>query len=95
MSNKTNDLLSEIVIKTWTDSEFKTRFLKDPISIFNDYGIGTNKGVKQIQIVENTEDIAYFVLPQKPDLAEISSEDLQNMASRLLEEQLVLPTILD
>ena len=94
MSNKTHDLLSEIIIKTWTDDSFKESFMDDPISTFKNYGIEVNESVGKINIVENTKNEIYFVVPQKPDLATLSSSDLRSLASKLLEEQLVLPTIL-
>jgi len=94
MSNKTQDLLSEIIVKVWTDEEFKSNFTKDPIAIFKQYGIEINEKVSKINVVENSENETFFVLPEKPDLTTLSASDLKELSSRLLEEQLVLPTIL-
>lgn len=88
------DRLAELCVRCWTDPNFKARFLQDPKGILLDLGVEVPEDVKKINVVENTPDTAYFVLPAVPDLAEIQKEDLQEFASRILSEQLVLPTIL-
>ncbi len=87
--------MQEIIIKCWSDPEFKSQFMNDPLTVLNKYGFSLPEGLKQLNVVENTPDTAYFVIPAAPDMAELSEKDIRDVAQRALATQLVLPTILD
>lgn len=88
-----SDPLKEIVLRAWTDSDFKNKLTSDSESVFKEFGISTN--AKKIKVVENSKDTAYFVLPEAPDLSNIDKAQIEKVIDSVLAAQLVLPTILD
>lgn len=86
--------ISEIVVRCWTDENFKKKFKGDPISVFKEFGIAMNHGVKKITAVENSLAEAYFVIPAKPENVTINEADLHVLVEKMVAGQLVLPTIL-
>lgn len=88
-----SDSTKEIVLRAWTDPEFKSRLLKDPSKVFEEHGVSL--GEKSVKVLENTSDVAHFVLPESPDLSSISDKDIGQLIDSVLAAQLVLPTILD
>jgi len=68
----------ELVAKTWTDEKLRDALLKDPKTILKKNGIKVPKGL-EIAIVQNTDDLFYMVLPEKP--SDISDEDIEAIAS--------------
>ena len=84
--------LKEIIIRAWTDADFKRRLLSSPDEVFDEYSISRSE--KRVVVVENKEDTAYFVLPLTPDLSNLSEAEIGQLISDVIKAQLVLPTIL-
>lgn len=92
MNNNTK--LAEIIIRSWSDENFKKKFVSNPQSVFEEFGIAVNKNSSEIKVVENTGEINYFVLPAKPESLRFNEADLKAYVEELVAVQLVLPTIL-
>lgn len=87
--------LSEVVLKAWTDPEFKARLEQDPKTMLQAEGFSFARGDVDVRLVENTDEVTYFILPQPPsELGSIDEDELKNIAADVLSVQLVLPTIL-
>jgi len=76
------DLETKIIVKAWEDAAFRTRFLAEPKTMFEE-----RLGVKlpeTLTITAHAEDAEHlhFVIPAKPDidLDELSDEDLEKIA---------------
>ncbi|HEV2438707.1 MAG TPA: NHLP leader peptide family RiPP precursor [bacterium] len=70
---------AQIVARAWSDSAFKQRLLSDPASVLREYKLDPPAGV-QVRIVEQTDKVAYFVLPAKPP-GDLSVEQLGSVAA--------------
>jgi hypothetical protein len=70
---------SKLVLRSWTDESFKARLLADPVSVLKEIGM-TPPPNMQIKVVENTEKVVYLPLYAKPSGAELSEEDLKQVA---------------
>lgn len=64
----------QLIAKCWADEEFKKKFIKSPAKVLKEQGIEVPKGMK-FKVVENTDKLAYIVIPQKPS-QELSDEQL-------------------
>lgn len=89
-----NSKLSEIIVRCWSDDKFKETFKSNPQKVFEEYGIEINKNASKINIVENTTEESYFVLPEKPDSLRFNETELKAYVEELYAVQLVLTTIL-
>jgi hypothetical protein len=68
VSNDRNQQVKQygkIVARAWTDDAFRQRLLADPKGVLAEFGIPSNAN-REIRVVENSEDVFYLVLPQKP-----------------------------
>ena len=65
--------------RAWSDSALKKKLLADPASVFKENGMIVPKGMT-INVVENTDKVVNLVLPVKPSPAELSAEELQQVA---------------
>ena len=63
--------MGEVVLKAWTDDDFKQRLLADPATVLQENGVPVPPGVA-VKVVEDTDQVNYFVLPSKPEGMEIS-----------------------
>ena len=72
-----NKKMSKVIAKAWSDAGFKARLLANPAQTLQAEGIEIPDGVK-VNIVENTTEQYYFVIPKKGD--ELSDEDLGKVA---------------
>lgn len=72
-----NLILGEIINRCWDDAAYKARFLKNPNAVLKDAGFPV--GDKNFRVVENTADVHYIVLPEKPS-EKISDEELDGVA---------------
>lgn len=68
-----------LVADAWADPDLKQRLLKDPMGVCKERGIVPPQGMK-IKIVEDTDEVAHFVLPSKPSEEELSAEELESVA---------------
>jgi hypothetical protein len=70
----------KIVALAWKDEGFRKAFLADPKAAFEQrLGIALPAGVKMAAHAED-ENHLYFVLPARPQSAELSDEDLEKIA---------------
>jgi hypothetical protein len=58
-----------IVAQAWLDADFKKKLLANPDKILSECGIPVKKGT-HCKIVEDTQDISYYVLPLRPEVHE-------------------------
>jgi Nitrile hydratase, alpha chain len=64
-----------LVARAWSDPKFKQRLISDPARAFEEHGIELPRGV-QVRVVENTDEVAYYVLPRRPGEDIVSDEML-------------------
>lgn len=69
---------SKIIAKAWSDEEFKNRLVSDPITVLKENGVDVGS-VGKIEVVQNSKDVAYLVLPAKP-AKELSDADMEQIA---------------
>lgn len=85
--------IREVVLRAWTDPEFKQKLMEDPKAVFSEFGIEVPEDGRDLTVVENGSKKAYFVLPETPDLGSLSDDQIQSLVDSALGVQLVLPTI--
>src|SRR3954468_13749877 len=71
--------MSQINAKTWADEGFKMRLLSDAKAALNAEGLDVPTPLN-LQAVEDTENVFHFVLPARPNEAELSEEYLSAVA---------------
>ena len=70
--------MGQVISRTWTDPEFKARFVSEPEQVLAEAGIDTPEGM-ELRVVENTDDVMYLTLPVKPS-EELSDDMLEAVA---------------
>lgn len=70
--------MGQIVARCWSDDEFKARFIKDPKAVLTEYEVAVPEGI-EIEVVANTEEKHYFLLPDAPQSGEMSDSDLSQV----------------
>ena len=75
---------SQLVAQAWADEKLKQRLVKDPATILKEHGMEVPAGV-EIRVVENTEKVAYLVIPAKPtgEVNELTSRQMKAVAGGL------------
>jgi hypothetical protein len=73
------DEFDKIIARAWEDEGFKKRLLSDSVATLRESGIGIPEGVK-FQVMENTIELVYLILPMRPDADELKMEDLDKAA---------------
>lgn len=86
--------LREIVLRSWTDPNFKEKLIKDPKAVFAEFGLEVPDDNRQLTVVENGPQHVYFVLPETPELDSLTDDEIRSLVDSALGVQLVLPTIL-
>ena len=72
--------LAELFAACWRDETLKGRFLADPRSVLEEFGMELPEGV-DVKVVENADDRVHITLPMTPPgHAELSDADLQRVA---------------
>lgn len=69
---------AQIIAKAWMDPKFKKHLLENPAQVLKENGISIKD--KECEIVENTNQKFYLVLPQKP-ANQLSETDLRDVAA--------------
>ncbi|HVS40528.1 MAG TPA: NHLP leader peptide family RiPP precursor [Gemmataceae bacterium] len=69
----------QLVARAWDDPAFKAKLIADPVAVLQENGVTPPAGGR-LQVVENSADVAYLVLPTKPTSRELSEEELQSVA---------------
>lgn len=72
-----DNAFAKVIAKSWGDDDFRARLLADPASVLAAEGISAPEGVR-FEVVENTDDVSYIVLPTRP--AELSDDELDSVA---------------
>ncbi len=55
----------KLVVKAWSDDDFKTKLLSDPMKVFKENNMEVPEGI-EVRMVENTQDTMHFILPPEP-----------------------------
>lgn len=71
--------MGQIVKKAWEDESFKQRLLADATSVFKEHGLAVPGGL-EVKVVENTEKVYYFVIPQKRNADELDENFLDSVS---------------
>jgi len=74
-----NRKMQQIIAKCWSDEAFKEKLIADPHATLVAEGVEIPEGVN-INVLTNTADTNYLVIPAKPDDVELSDEDLDGVA---------------
>lgn len=78
MSQETsNQTLSRVLSKCWSDASYKAKLLADPAGVFKAEGLPMPEGV-ELCVLENTAELSYLVIPARP--AELTDEALDAAA---------------
>ena len=78
------ELEAKLVARAWQDESFKKELISNPeAAISKEIGqqLPANANV---QVLEETGNTFYFVIPQKPSMEELSEEQLESVAGRLV-----------
>jgi hypothetical protein len=76
----------QIVGRAWADEEFKERLIADPVTVLAEYDLTPPAGVHvevledPLWVPENTAEVLYLVLAEKPSNEELSEDDLCSVA---------------
>jgi hypothetical protein len=69
----------KVTARAWSDPAYKARLMADPAGVLKEAGIDMPAGMK-VKAVENTSDVAHFILPAPPADVELSEESLSKVA---------------
>jgi hypothetical protein len=72
-----NKEFAEVIAHSWSDEDFHQKLLADPTGTLAAAGVVVPEG-KRVEIVENTGDTLYVVLPERP--TELADEELDTVA---------------
>jgi hypothetical protein len=64
-----------LVADTWDDPALKQRLLDDPATVLKERGISVPEGVS-VKVIANDENTENLVLPSKPEVDELSDEEI-------------------
>jgi hypothetical protein len=72
-----NNTYEALVLRCWSDPEFKNKLLSDPAGCIKSEGGSIPDGV-DLEVYEDTETVLHLVIPARP--VEVSDEDLEQVA---------------
>jgi lactobin A/cerein 7B family class IIb bacteriocin len=80
-----NELISELIQKSWTDISFKENFIKEPLQVIkkhSDQNIDTSKKIKIIVNDQTDPEVIFFNIPRKLKIEdlELSDKDLEKVS---------------
>jgi len=71
--------ISQLIARCWSDENFRRKFVTDPLATLKAEGVDLEMPAgASLKVVQDTEDLAHFVLPAKP--TELSEEELEKVA---------------
>ncbi len=70
---------SQIVVRAWRDESFKKRLMSQPLDVLKEMGVHPPQGM-EVKVVENSDKVVHLPLYAKPSKADISEEDLRQVA---------------
>jgi hypothetical protein len=65
----------QIVAKAWMDPKFEKELIAHPEKVCKEYGIDSHG--REIEVIQNTAEKTYYVLPTKPE--GLTEADLRNI----------------
>ena len=71
--------MQKVAAKAAIDEGFKQRLLADSTAVLKEEGVEIPPGI-EVRIVENSDKVFHFILPQKPSNEELSDEQLDAAA---------------
>ena len=83
MTQQQQQQWAQVVAKAWSDEAFKKRLLAQPAAVLKEAGADVPEGL-QFKVVENTERLVHLILPLKPSTAELTDEQLEQVAGGAL-----------
>ena len=73
--------ISKAIARAWSDADYKTKLLNDPVAALADVGVEVPAGTK-INVFENTQDTINLVLPTPPTgPGEVEFDELERIAA--------------
>ena len=73
---KKGEAFAKLVLKVWSDPDFKARLFSDPMPLLAEYGVETPPGLK-VKVVENEPGTIHLVLPSAPkDVSRLQEEPI-------------------
>ncbi len=69
---------AQVITKAWVDPSFKERLIANPKKILEQEGVHCSG--KEIEIVENTRNKNYLILPEKPH-GQLSEKEMREIAA--------------
>lgn len=78
--HKVQKALANVAARALTDENFRRDLINDPIRIFEDNGVYFSAG-RRVEVLQNTDDIYYFILPNSPE--GIEQSDVQSYTSMI------------
>jgi len=90
-SNNNKDLMARIIVKSWTDPEFKKRLRNDSRRVLEEEGFEFKKGEDaEVRFHFDTEETKNLVIPSAPDVMKLDKKDLLTIAAQMIAIQLEL-----
>ncbi len=62
--NEFQKAYGKLVAKAWANDDFKAQLLSDPMTVFKENDVTIPEKI-EVRMVENTENIRYFILPSE------------------------------
>lgn len=87
MNSEQKKQFAKIVVKAWTDEDFKKRLKNDPKTVISEEIADIKKDV-EVVLHENKPNQINFVLPSKPEIIGLLPEQIEALASQVIEVQL-------
>lgn len=85
------EIMSRIVVKTWTDPAFAKRLQEKPLDVLAEMGLELEEPrTVKVAVHLDTPDMKHIVIPSPPDLLSLSEENLMMIAAQLISIQLEL-----
>lgn len=75
MEQSRENQIGQLVARAWAEEDFKQRLLSNPMAVLKEEGITVPEGL-QIKVVENSDTVFHFILPQRPVNNELSDAQL-------------------
>ena len=73
--------MRKLIIKAWKDEKFKEFLINNPEEAFKEFGIQV-QGNKNIEVLEESDDKIYFILPQShSSVVDLSESELENLSA--------------
>ena len=75
------EMEATLVAKAWQDDSFRQELLSNPRSVLEREFSQTVLESTNLQVIEESNDTYYIVTPKKPNIEELSKEELESVSS--------------